>query len=192
MTKESGKSTHQVQGEYFFIKTVAGDIECEKAVFGSWCVIEDKKSQFQVFAKSFEYCIEGIRKFYAQDLGRENGNAKFVLYTRQGEILEYSDTPIYMIVKYHDPKTGEITLTQVRDFGLKFELMNEDELEVVEKVHYSENTLEEALERWSEKLGLPIYKFNFTTSDVETEKETLSKIMNVEKDRIIWKSFRNI
>lgn len=134
---------------------IRGAINCEKAIIDEWHVVEDKNAERQYFAKTFEGGIKGIQQYYAGELGNEAGDAPFVVYTKNG-IEEYIDTPIYMIIKFRDPKTGIVYLTQARDFGLNFELWDDDEIEVVERVHYSENTLDRALDDWSKKLGLPI------------------------------------
>lgn len=141
--------------ETIVLQTVAGAIHCEQFIAGDWHIVEDLKATRQYFGKSFEDCLEGIQKYYTGDLGNEPGNAKFVIFTKTG-FVEYSDTPIYMIVKHRDQTTGKIYLTQSRDFRLEFKSVDDNDLELVERVHYSDNTLDKGLEYWSEKLGLPI------------------------------------
>ncbi len=155
MHSEADDSREDIPGEKIVLQTVAGAINCEQLIAGDWHVIEDIKVTRQYFGKSFEHCIEGIQKYYSGDLGNEPGNAKFVILTKDG-FVEYSDTPIYMIVKHRDQRTGKIYLTQSRDFRLEFKSVDDNDLEIIERVHYSDNTLDKALEYWSEKLGLPI------------------------------------
>ena len=150
--KERGKD---ILGERIVLQTVAGAIQCEQAIDGDWHIVEDLKAARQYFGKSFEHCIEGIQKYYSEDLGNEPGNAKFVVFTKDG-IVQYRDTPMFMIVKHRDPATAKLYLTQSRDFCLEFKSMDDNDLELVERVHYSDNTLDKALEFWSEKLELPI------------------------------------
>jgi hypothetical protein len=145
-------------GEMIVVKTHAGDIKCEKSKIGDWFVIEDKNQKKQYFGKSFESCINGIQKFYSGEIGKGSGDADFLIYTSGGTLILDNDTPIYMIIKYRDQSDGKIYLTQANDFGLEFKLLDEDEIEVVERVHYSENTIDKALRRWSEELGLPILR----------------------------------
>jgi len=151
-SKERGKD---IPGERIVLQTVAGAIQCEQAIDGEWHIVEDIKAARQYFGKSFEHCIDGIRKYYSGDLGNEPGDAKFVIFTKDG-IVEYSDTPLYMIVKHRHQTTGKIYLTQSRDFRLEFKSVDDNDLELVERVHYSDNTLDKALGFWSEKLGIPI------------------------------------
>lgn len=155
LNSESDDSREDIPGEKIVIQTVVGAIHCEQLIAGDWHVVEDIKAARQYFGKSFKDCIEGIQKYYSGELGKELGNAKFVIFTKDG-FVEYRDTPIYMIVKHRDQTTGKIYLTQSRDFRLEFELLDDNELELVERVHYSDNTLDRALKYWSEKLGLPI------------------------------------
>ena len=152
---ESKESKKSIAGEMIVIQTVAGDINCEQVIAGDWHVVEDINPRRQYYGKSFEHCIEGIQKYYSGDLGNERGNANFVIFTEDG-FVQYSDTPIYMIVKYRDQTTGTIYLIQSRDFCLDFALDDDNELEIVERVHYSENTLDRALQYWSDRLGIPI------------------------------------
>lgn len=163
MSKELTNNKETFQGEIIIIQTVAGDIPCEQAIFGEWHVIEDKSLSIQYFGKTYKHCIEGVKKYYSGEIGQEPGDSYFVLFTESG-LLQYNDTPIYMIVKHRDPNTGNVYLTQSRDFRLEFELLDENELEVVEKVHYSENTLDRALEIWSKKLGIPIIELSIKVS----------------------------
>ena len=152
---ESDDSREDIPGEKIVIQTVVGAIVCEQLIAGEWHVVEDINAARQYFGKSFKDCIEGIRKYYSGELGNEPGNAKLVIFTKAG-FVEYSDTPIYMIVKHRDRTTGRICLTQSRDFHLSFKSVDDNDLEIIERVHYSDNTLDKALEFWSEKLGIPI------------------------------------
>ncbi len=155
LNSEADDSREDFPSEKIVLQTVAEAIHCEQFIAGDWHIVEDLKTTRQYFGKSFEHCMEGIQKYYSGDLGNEPGNAKFVIFTKTG-FVEYSHTPIYMIVKHRDQTTGKIYLTQSRDFCLEFNSVDDNDLEIVETVHYYDNTLDKALEFWSEKLGLPI------------------------------------
>lgn len=87
VSKERGKDS---LGERIVLQTVAGAIPCEQVIDGDWHIVEDLIATRQYFGKSFEHCIEGIQKYYSEDLGNEPGDAKFVVFTKDG-IVQYRD-----------------------------------------------------------------------------------------------------